>query len=114
MPKYCKECCLQGHDEHNCWTIHPELYDNREGDDQKSEERVNEVGTEADQRRTLTSGKVVGNKQSKQEWIVSRRNKYKRDKVGRIEGEIEYHNKNSFEALREKGEDEKKDEKRRQ
>ncbi|KAG5590811.1 hypothetical protein H5410_041325 [Solanum commersonii] len=101
MPKYCKECCLQGHDEHNCWTIHPKLYDNREGEDQKSEERVNEVGTEADQRRTLTSGKVVGNKQSRQEWIVSRRNKYKRDKAGRIEGEIEYHNKNSFEALRE-------------
>ncbi|KAK4728571.1 hypothetical protein R3W88_021559 [Solanum pinnatisectum] len=67
MPKYCKECSLQGHDEHNCWTIHPELYDhNREGEDQKSEERVNEVGTEADQRLTLTSGKVFGNKQSRQ------------------------------------------------
>ncbi|KAK4717545.1 hypothetical protein R3W88_015883 [Solanum pinnatisectum] len=38
MPKYGKECCLQGHDEHTCWTIHPELYEeNKEGDQPKEE-----------------------------------------------------------------------------
>lgn len=33
MPKYCKECCLQGHDENNRWTIHPELYGDKKGKD---------------------------------------------------------------------------------
>ncbi|KAK6795475.1 hypothetical protein RDI58_008928 [Solanum bulbocastanum] len=30
IPKYCTECCLQGHDEHNYWALHPKLYDARE------------------------------------------------------------------------------------
>lgn len=25
MPKYCRDCCLQGHDKENCWNIHPKL-----------------------------------------------------------------------------------------
>lgn len=24
-PKYCQECCLQGHNEASCWNIYPEL-----------------------------------------------------------------------------------------
>ncbi|KAK4737554.1 hypothetical protein R3W88_001251 [Solanum pinnatisectum] len=59
----------------------------------------------ADQRRTLTSGKVVGNRKNRQEWMVRRRNKYKRDKFGRIEGEIEYRDENTFEMLREEKEE---------
>jgi len=33
MPKYCKECCLQSHDEKECWNIHHELHnrDEQEG-----------------------------------------------------------------------------------
>ncbi|KAG5568645.1 hypothetical protein H5410_064340 [Solanum commersonii] len=104
MPKYCKECCLQGHDEQSCWTIHPELYEvkTEEGRQQERQDSMhNRMGTAADQRRTLTSGKVVGNKQNRQEWMVRRRNKYKRDRYGHIEGEIDYQDKNNFEALRE-------------
>ncbi|KAH0651903.1 hypothetical protein KY284_031815 [Solanum tuberosum] len=72
IPKYCKECCLQGHDEHNCWTIHPELYEaKREYGQQREgkEDLQNMIGTVADQRKMLTSGKVVGNKQNRQEWM---------------------------------------------
>ncbi|KAK6803484.1 hypothetical protein RDI58_001268 [Solanum bulbocastanum] len=59
----------------------------------------------ADQKRTLTSGKVVGNKKNRQEWMVRRRNKYKMDKFGCIEGEMEYRDENAFEALREEKEE---------
>ncbi|XP_070057700.1 uncharacterized protein [Nicotiana tomentosiformis] len=29
LPKYCKECKLQGHDEIECWQLHPEFIENR-------------------------------------------------------------------------------------
>uniref|UniRef100_A0A0V0IDF8 Putative ovule protein n=1 Tax=Solanum chacoense TaxID=4108 RepID=A0A0V0IDF8_SOLCH len=103
LPKYCNECCLQGHDEHNCWALHPELLDVRDKTDGQEKE-TEKLGTAAEQRRILASGRVVGNKQNKQEWMVSRRNKYKRDRTGRIEGEIDYHDGNTFDALREKDE----------
>ncbi|KAK4718163.1 hypothetical protein R3W88_016501 [Solanum pinnatisectum] len=48
----------------------------------------------------LASGKVLGNKQSRQEWMARGRNKYKRDKND-IEGVMHYLDENSFEALRE-------------
>ena len=93
MPKYCKDCCLQGHDEHNCWTLHPELYEAMREEDQKIESKADStviLGTVAEQRRVLASGKIVGNKQNRQEWMIRRTNKYKRDKYGHIEGEVEY------------------------
>ncbi|KAG5608464.1 hypothetical protein H5410_019745 [Solanum commersonii] len=65
------------------------------------EDLQNMIGTATDQRKTLTSGKVVGNKQNRQEWMVRRRNKYKRDKYGYIEAEVDYQDENTFEALRE-------------
>lgn len=34
MPKYCKECNLQGHDGFECWRLHPELLKNRVNDKQ--------------------------------------------------------------------------------
>lgn len=30
MPKYCKKCKLQGHDENDCYVLHPELYPKEE------------------------------------------------------------------------------------
>lgn len=27
MPKYCRKCCLQGHDKDGHWNVHPELLD---------------------------------------------------------------------------------------
>ncbi|KAM3199687.1 hypothetical protein P3L10_032047 [Capsicum annuum] len=41
VPKYCKECKLQGHNEKECYFIHPELYpkeDNEEVDEQEDTE----------------------------------------------------------------------------
>ncbi|KAH0691238.1 hypothetical protein KY290_019517 [Solanum tuberosum] len=104
MPKYCTECCLQGHDEQNCCTIHPELYATKSERGHQKEEKgniSNIIGTLAARRKTLTSSKVIGNKQNRQEWMVRRRNKYKRDKYGHIERKIDYQDKNNFEALRE-------------
>ncbi|KAK4732195.1 hypothetical protein R3W88_025183 [Solanum pinnatisectum] len=71
IPKYCTECCLQGHDEHNCWALHLEF------------------------------GKVIENKSNKQKWMISRKNRYIRDKIGCIEGDVNYHDENTFDALRE-------------
>ncbi|KAH0664938.1 hypothetical protein KY285_026144 [Solanum tuberosum] len=38
MPKYCKECCLQGHDEQTCWSLHPELYETKIEEERKKDE----------------------------------------------------------------------------
>ncbi|KAG5601145.1 hypothetical protein H5410_032515 [Solanum commersonii] len=72
----------------------------QKGDQQKEGRENITMGTTTDQRKVLASGKVVGNKQNSQEWMV-RRNKYKKDRYRHIEGEIIYHDENSFEALRE-------------
>lgn len=59
------------------------------------EENKDKLGTTATQTKILSSGKVVGNTQRKQEWM-QRRNKYAKDKRGRI---IEMYNvKNKVEA----------------
>uniref|UniRef100_A0A0V0HA32 Putative ovule protein n=1 Tax=Solanum chacoense TaxID=4108 RepID=A0A0V0HA32_SOLCH len=42
MPNYCKECCLQGHNENECWRIHPELY-HSESEQKEEEEYANHV-----------------------------------------------------------------------
>ncbi|XP_060216653.1 uncharacterized protein LOC132644112 [Lycium barbarum] len=34
MPKYCKECCLQGHDEEGCWKLHPDLLPDKESEEE--------------------------------------------------------------------------------
>ncbi|KAH0678619.1 hypothetical protein KY284_019704 [Solanum tuberosum] len=62
---------------------------------------IEKQGTAAEHRRILTSGKVIGNNSNKQEWMVSRKNRYVRDKNGYIEGEVDYHDENTFDALRE-------------
>ncbi|KAK4716560.1 hypothetical protein R3W88_014898 [Solanum pinnatisectum] len=35
MPKYCKNCKLQGHNEKECYVLHPELYPKEEVDDEQ-------------------------------------------------------------------------------
>lgn len=73
------------------------------------------MGTAAENRRMLESCKVVGNGNNRVEWLVRGRNKYKNEKFGHIEGEIDYQDKNSFEALREeewKEEEENKEDKK--
>ncbi|KAH0706081.1 hypothetical protein KY285_010613 [Solanum tuberosum] len=101
MPMYCSECCLQGHDENNCWNIHPELH---EGDKQEQRTESGE-GANATQRKILASGKVEGISQNYQ-WLTRKR-KFKKDRYGHVIGEINdkeldaRKSNNSFEVLRE-------------
>ncbi|KAJ8533515.1 hypothetical protein K7X08_006839 [Anisodus acutangulus] len=48
----------------------------------------NEIGTVANQRRRLTSGKIVGNVRAKQEWRQRSKNKYIKDSSGIILREV--------------------------
>lgn len=87
MPKYCKECCLQGHDEATCWTIHPELFEAKKEEDNK--ETLNEEGKEAEGKNSNSNRRQYErgmNHFQKQEWMA-RKNKYKKDRYGHIEGE---------------------------
>ncbi|OIT05237.1 hypothetical protein A4A49_65155, partial [Nicotiana attenuata] len=93
MPKYCKTCKKQGHNEEECWIIHPELHNNfgGEGNDQGKERAVvvssDAIRTTANSTKMLSSGKVVGKpstNHAKQEWMQERKNKYQRDKRGHI------------------------------
>lgn len=59
MPKYCSEFFLQGHDKNTYWTIHQELFDKQKEAEQTVKTQINLV---ANQKRVLTSGKIVRNK----------------------------------------------------
>lgn len=37
LPKYCKTCKLQGHDEEECYVLHPELFDDTKEEEKKGE-----------------------------------------------------------------------------
>ncbi|WMV34172.1 hypothetical protein MTR67_027557 [Solanum verrucosum] len=39
MPKYCKNCKIQGHNKHECYVIHPELYPKDKMEDDENEKR---------------------------------------------------------------------------
>lgn len=59
MTKYCKTWNKQGHNEQECWIIHPELhriFDEVVGEHSKGKEVV---GTAAKTTKVLSSGKVV-------------------------------------------------------
>ncbi|KAH0658120.1 hypothetical protein KY289_026868 [Solanum tuberosum] len=91
LPKYCSHCKLQGHRETECSALHPEL--ERKFRD-SLEENKDKMGTTTTWTKILSSGKVGCNTQRKHEWM-QRRNKYAKDKRGRI---IEmYNGKNKVE-----------------
>lgn len=46
IPKYCKRCKIQGHDEENCYMKHPKLYKKHENDAQSQEPSKDEEGTQ--------------------------------------------------------------------
>ncbi|XP_070039223.1 uncharacterized protein [Nicotiana tomentosiformis] len=88
MPKYCKTCKKQGHNEKECWIIHPELHKKfkEEGEDQNKEKAVvmqgEVIGTAAASTKVLASEKVRGKPApsvTKNEWMQRRKNKYQRD-----------------------------------
>ncbi|XP_070050233.1 uncharacterized protein [Nicotiana tomentosiformis] len=71
LPKYCKECKLQGHDEIKCWRLHPEPIENRSTKKRNDLAELNNWNTTADEQgktknhttplMILTSEKVAGN-----------------------------------------------------
>lgn len=82
-----KMCKKKGHDEIECWIIHPELHRqfNEPVVDKWKEKEV--VGTTAASTKVLSSGKVAGKiltNPGKQEWVQRRQSKYQSDKRGHI------------------------------
>ncbi|XP_019238340.1 PREDICTED: uncharacterized protein LOC109218433 [Nicotiana attenuata] len=78
IPKYCKECKLQGHDEESCWRLHPELfveYDREKqggnARDQTGKEIVHVDPNNVQQVRSIADKEIVpvedGNKQQKKQ-----------------------------------------------
>ncbi|XP_019230680.1 PREDICTED: uncharacterized protein LOC109211587 [Nicotiana attenuata] len=77
IPKYCKECKLQGHDMIECWRIHPELMSN---DQHKKSAEVNGNNKEQPNQplMILSSEKVFGNtKLTGEQWKEVRDNRVK-------------------------------------
>ncbi|KAG5611215.1 hypothetical protein H5410_022496 [Solanum commersonii] len=74
IPKYCKECCLQRHDEKECWNIHPELHNM---DEQEGTRRI-----------TVSKKRKREIKRDKYQWLA-RKSKYLRDKYGHVLGEVD-------------------------
>ncbi|KAG5615050.1 hypothetical protein H5410_014874 [Solanum commersonii] len=52
--------------------IHPELYHSESEQKEKEEYAKSRIGTTADQKRILTIGNIVGNKQNRQKWMALR------------------------------------------
>lgn len=99
MSKYCKECCLQGHDYYNCQTLHPELYDTKKEGEDKEEGETADKNPKSKEVKDDKS--KLDTKQNMQEWLVRSKNKYKRDKYEYIIGEVDIQDENPYNALRE-------------
>lgn len=61
IPKYCKECKLQGHNEEACWRFHMELFVQSEKDKQNTNAKGDANNNTKNPIMILSSGKVVGN-----------------------------------------------------
>lgn len=70
LPRYCKVCKLQGHDEIDCWRWHPELMVYN-----KDNQGVQENATDKEKNKgplmILTSGKVVGMLKNGKKFVIS-------------------------------------------
>lgn len=81
LPKYCKECKLQGHDMLECWIIHPKLMDNRSDEIRAVKDEVvhenKHTGKKTGHLMTLSSGKVLGNNVPQWKEVRDRRNQGK-------------------------------------
>ncbi|XP_070028582.1 uncharacterized protein [Nicotiana sylvestris] len=76
LPKYCRHCKLQGHDQFECWRIHPELYVEKDNDKQADTAKKQDIGN-SQPIMMLSSGKVVGNVNvtAKEQWKEVKDNK---------------------------------------
>lgn len=64
MPKYCSNCKLQGHDEQECYVLHPELY-KKDGEKKEGELNIIEqTGKETDRDKTKDNAADKDNFQS--------------------------------------------------
>lgn len=97
MPKYCKECCLQGHYETNCWTIHPKILEQKHIEDHKKEEQTGSAETKE---KCWQVGWYIEIFRIKWNRWKEGRTITKKDKYGHIEGEINSRYKNPFNVLR--------------
>lgn len=75
IPKYCKECKLQGHNEEACWRLHSELLEETEKDNQTRKNKDENKGKDKQPLMILTSGKVVGN--VREQWKEIKDNRVK-------------------------------------
>ncbi|XP_019257603.1 PREDICTED: uncharacterized protein LOC109235805 [Nicotiana attenuata] len=79
LPKYCKECRLQGHDDFECWRIHPELspYDQGKQTSDKVKEQTKVQHNQP--LMILSSRRVVGNvKSNGEQWKDVKDNRVKK------------------------------------
>nr|XP_009800037.1 PREDICTED: uncharacterized protein DDB_G0287625-like [Nicotiana sylvestris] len=69
LPKYYRHCKLQGHDQFECWRTHPDLYVEKENDDQADTAKKQDIGN-SQPIKMLSSGKIVGNVNvtAKEQW----------------------------------------------
>ncbi|XP_060182975.1 uncharacterized protein LOC132612922 [Lycium barbarum] len=84
LPKYCKHCKLQGHEEKECRVLNPELA--KQFREELRKENAEVVSTEAQNKEGI-QGRRGWYNTGKQEWM-QRRSKYKKDKSGVIIGEV--------------------------
>nr|XP_016459131.1 PREDICTED: uncharacterized protein LOC107782715 [Nicotiana tabacum] len=85
LPKYCKECKLQGHDMIDCWRIHPDLMGNKNAEQQTEHVIAKNIdkaivpssSTRQGPLMILSSRKVVGNVSGKgnEQWKEVRDNR---------------------------------------
>ncbi|XP_019241772.1 PREDICTED: uncharacterized protein LOC109221779 [Nicotiana attenuata] len=84
LPKYCKECKLQGHDMFECWRLHPELMANRTEEKQHTTDTVSQGNKFTAPLMILSSGKVVGNQGAQWKEVKKRRVQGKEKQIGDV------------------------------
>lgn len=80
IPKYCKECKLQGHNEDECWRLHRALMEDKVNDNQVQNDKKDARNRDKGPIMVLTTGKVVGN--TCEQWKKVRYSCEKRRKKG--------------------------------
>lgn len=63
MPKYCKRCKLQGHNENKCYVIHPKLYPKQEKEADKEEVMTEDINKNKDNPAVTTEDKKATEKE---------------------------------------------------
>lgn len=111
IPKYCKSCKIQGHDEHQCYVLHPELYPKESPKENKEEGKGANKGKgdgEKGQKEEVGKFKELKDKTDKQKGGQSDKAKLMGNRKGIIQQTTGVGIDNQFEALKEKQNEEEK------